>query len=113
MMILLAYSDGRFGGLCPPRCIWFCTWFGRQSRPNQVQKRNVSGACGPRTPGWRVCQQYPMIVLVPVSSVEISLYMLKKDCNGIWPSSPYDTAHGSRDCQHADRDDAGRLDPAR
>src|SRR5262249_12775313 len=57
-VILLAYSDGRFGGLCPPRCIWFCAWCGRQSRPHQAQKRNVSGACGPRTPTWRVCQQY-------------------------------------------------------
>src|SRR5262249_39810067 len=56
--ILLAYSDGRFRGLCPPRSFWFCTWCGRQSRPHQVQKRNVSGARGPRTPTWQVCQQY-------------------------------------------------------
>src|SRR5262245_28697550 len=57
-LILLAYSDGRFGGQSPPRSIWFCTWFGRLCRPNQVQNTNVSGAYGPRTPTWRVCQQY-------------------------------------------------------
>src|SRR5262245_8323757 len=49
-LILLAYSDGRFGGRSPPRCIWFCAWFGRLCRPNQAQKRNVSGACGPAPP---------------------------------------------------------------
>src|SRR5262249_43852529 len=48
--IPLAYSDGRFGGQSPPRCIWFCTWFGRQSRPNQVQNTNVSGPAAPAPP---------------------------------------------------------------
>src|SRR5262249_15947648 len=58
IMIPLAYSDRRFGGQSPPRCIWFCTWFGRLCRPNQVQNRNVSRAAGPPTSSWRVCQQY-------------------------------------------------------
>src|SRR5262249_22004884 len=49
-MILLAYSDGRFGGQSPPRSIWFCAWFGRQSRPNQAQKRNVSAPAAPAPP---------------------------------------------------------------
>src|SRR5262249_57082791 len=56
-VILLAYSDGRFGGRSPPRCIWFCAWFGRQSRPNQAQKRNVSRGRRPPPPPPRICRR--------------------------------------------------------
>src|SRR5262249_43350131 len=42
----------------PSKKLLFCFSCGRLCRPHEKQKRNFSGACGPRTPTWQVCQQY-------------------------------------------------------
>ena len=45
-------------GCAPPPTHFFLCLRGPPSPPNHDhQKRNSAGACGPRSPGWRVSQQ--------------------------------------------------------
>src|SRR5262245_39435401 len=46
-MILLANSPAGGAGAAGPETFLFCTWFGRQSRPNQVQNQMLLGGQSP------------------------------------------------------------------